>query len=427
MQALIAVGESQMLEFKRAGSTHLAREICAFANSLGGRVLIGVDDSGMLHPLNKPNTLRSQVQSIARNLDPPIMVDCTEVEGILVVTVPESRHKPHSSSGKFYLREGASCQQMNRDEIREFFYREGLIYFEEKINDRYRWPEDFQKEAFDTFLKESRITPVFPAEVILQNLGLLKQDKMSYAGSLLFSKQGSLFVPGASINCCLFQGTTTTRVLDQKIYDADLLTNYRSTVNYLLAHLNTAYEIGVDRKEQLEIPEGAMREALINAMAHRDYRKPGDLQLHIFQNRVEIINPGGLVGGMTIEKLGTVSLPRNPLLFGMMHRMGLVEKIGSGMKRIADMCREQEISEPEIQADYDWFRIIFSRKSTGSGKTGTLILERLSSMPSMTIPELAAALNLSTRTIEKQIAKLKESGNLIRVGSRKDGHWEVKE
>jgi hypothetical protein len=112
-----------------------------------------------------------------------------------------------------------------------------------------------------------------------------------------------------------------------------------------------------------------MREALINAMAHRDYRKPGDLQVHIFQDRVEIINPGGLVGGMTIEKLGTVSLPRNPLLFGMMHRMGLVDQksIGSGKS---------------------------------SGKTDVLILERLSSMPSTTIPELATALDLSTRAID---------------------------
>ncbi len=108
LQALIAVGEGQMLEFKRSGSTHLGREICAFANSLGGRILIGVDDSGMLHPLNKPNTLRSQVQSIARNLDPPIMVDCMEVEGILVVTVPESRHKPPQLVGKVLSARG--CQ-----------------------------------------------------------------------------------------------------------------------------------------------------------------------------------------------------------------------------------------------------------------------------------------------------------------------------
>lgn len=369
------MGEGQKLEFKRSGPSHLGREICAFADSIGGRILIGVDDSGNLHPLRQLNALRSEVQSIARNLEPPLMVGCEEVAGVLVVTVPESRHRPHSTAGKFYLREGASCQQMNRDEIREFFFREGLIYFDEKTNDRFRWPEDIHAEAFAAFLELSRITPALSADGILRNLGLLKQDGMSYAGSLLFSRQGSLFVPGAAINCCLFQGSTTSRVLDQKVFDADLLSNYLSAIRYLLAHLDTAYEIGVERKERLEIPEGALREALLNAMAHRDYRKPGDLQVHVFQDRVEIINPGGLVGGMTLAKLGSVSLPRNPLLFGMMHRMGLVEKIGSGLTRIADMCRDQETAVPEIQADQDWFRITFPRKGTGPADASGKCLE----------------------------------------------------
>jgi len=99
LQDLIAVGEGQKLEFKRSGTSHLGREICAFANSIGGRILIGVDDSGNLHPLRQLNALRSEVQTIARNLEPPLMVECEEVAGVLVVTVPESRHRPHSTAG----------------------------------------------------------------------------------------------------------------------------------------------------------------------------------------------------------------------------------------------------------------------------------------------------------------------------------------
>lgn len=168
----------------------------------------------------------------------------------------------------------------------------------------------------------------------------------------------SLVVQGSSVNCCLFQGRTTTRILDQKVYDADFLSNYQAAVNYLLAHLNTAYEIGFERKERLELPEGALREALLNAMGHRDYRKPGDLQVHIFQDRVEFVNPGGLVGGLTLETLGTRSIPRNPLLFGMMHRMNLVEKVGSGLLRIRQMCEAYPCPPPGIEADSDWYRII---------------------------------------------------------------------
>jgi ATP-dependent DNA helicase RecG len=184
---------------------------------------------------------------------------------------------------------------------------------------------------------------------------------MTNAGCLLLCSTSSLVVPGSAVNCCLFQGKTTTRILDQKVYDADFLSNYQAAVNYLLAHLNTAYEIGFERKERLELPEGALREALLNAMGHRDYRKPGDLQVHIFQDRVEIVNPGGLVGGLTMETLGTRSIPRNPLLFGLMHRMNLVEKVGSGLLRIRQMCEAYPCPAPHIEADNDWYRIIFSR------------------------------------------------------------------
>ncbi len=361
LQALIATGEGQLLEFKRSGTAHLGREICAFANSLGGRILIGVDNDGKSHPVLPNNNLLSEVQSIARNLEPPLMVECEEVASVLIVSVPASRFKPHSTAGRFYLREGATCQQMNRDEIREFFYREGLIYFDEKTNDRFNWPSDLNLAAYKEMVRVCSITPALDRERLLENLGLLKQRRMTYAGSLLLCSTSSLVVPGSAVNCCLFQGKTTTRILDQKVYDADFLSNYKATVNYLLAHLNTAYEIGFERKERLELPEGALREALLNAMGHRDYRRPGDLQVHIFQDRVEIVNPGGLVGGLTLETLGTRSIPRNPLLFGMMHRMNLVEKVGSGLLRIRQMCEASLCPPPRIEADADWYRIIFSR------------------------------------------------------------------
>ena len=361
LQDLIAAGEGQLLEFKRSGTAHLGREICAFANSLGGRILIGVDNDGKIHPVLPNNNLRSEVQSIARNLEPPLMVECEEVAGVLIVSVPASRFKPHSTAGRFYLREGATCQQMNRDEIREFFYREGLVYFDEKINVRFTWPTDLNRAAYDELIRVCGITPALDPERLLENLGLLKQRRMTYAGSLLLCSTSSLVVPGSAVNCCLFQGKTTTRILDQKVYDVNFLSNYQAAVNYLLAHLNTAYEIGFERKERLELPEGALREALLNAMGHRDYRRPGDLQVHIFQDRVEIVNPGGLVGGLTLETLGTRSIPRNPVLFGMMHRMNLVEKVGSGLLRIRQMCEAYPCPPPRIEADTDWYRMIFSR------------------------------------------------------------------
>ena len=131
LSSLIALGEGFTTEFKRSGSSNIGREICAFANATGGVILIGVTDAGEISGANNHNRLKSEVQSIARSAEPPIAIDVESVNNVLCVTVPEQHSKPYSFGGKFFIREGASPQQMARDEIREFFFKEGLIHFDE--------------------------------------------------------------------------------------------------------------------------------------------------------------------------------------------------------------------------------------------------------------------------------------------------------
>ncbi len=108
-------------------------------------------------------------------------------------------------------------------------------------------------------------------------------------------------------------------------------------MTYLQSHLNTEFIIrGGPREEVLELPEEALREAVIKALAHRDYRSTAHVQINICQDRVEFVNGGGLVSGLNEEDLGTVSLPRNPMLFSLLHRMQLVEYIGTGFRRIRE-------------------------------------------------------------------------------------------
>ncbi|MCK5660106.1 MAG: putative DNA binding domain-containing protein, partial [Methanosarcinales archaeon] len=120
LSSLIALGEGFTTEFKRSGSSNIGREICAFANATGGVILIGVTDASEISGANNHNRLKSEVQSIARSAEPPIAIDVESVNNVLCVTVPEQHSKPYSFGGKFFIREGASSQQMARDEIREF-------------------------------------------------------------------------------------------------------------------------------------------------------------------------------------------------------------------------------------------------------------------------------------------------------------------
>ncbi len=111
LQRLLRLGEGYALEFKRSPA-HLGREICAFANAAGGRILVGVDDQGRVVGVSKPNRTKSEIQSIARNIDPPLSLTIELVDKVLVVTVPSGPNKPYAARGLFYLREAASSQRM---------------------------------------------------------------------------------------------------------------------------------------------------------------------------------------------------------------------------------------------------------------------------------------------------------------------------
>lgn len=211
--------------------------------------------------------------------------------------------------------------------------------------------------------------------------------------------------------------------------------------------LNTEYIIkGGPRQEVLEIPEDALREAILNAIVHRDYFVRGaNIQINIFSDRVEIISPGGLVKGITLKDLGSKSLSRNNLLFGLMQRMDLIEKSGTGFLRIKKALKKYKLDKPIIETDKNWFTLIFKRpdlqkmtirerlegseKSSeiGSEKSSEKILKLIKENNKISAREIAQSLGITSRAVEKQIASLKITKKLGRIGSAKGGYWEVLE
>jgi ATP-dependent DNA helicase RecG len=157
-------------------------------------------------------------------------------------------------------------------------------------------------------------------------------------------------------------GTTKVKILDSKLLAYDPYRNHQEAVAYILSKINTEFIIKAPtREERPELPEEALREAVANAIAHRNYRSNANIQICIYHDRVEIVNPGGLAPSMKPEELGTKSIPRNPLLFGILHRMEIVENIGSGIKRMRRICKEYAVEEPRFETDENWFTITFPR------------------------------------------------------------------
>ena len=442
LDKLIRLGEGFGCEFKSSPS-HLGREICAFANAAGGRILVGVDDQGQKIGLQNRNRKKSQIQTAARNIDPPLVVDIEEVEEILIVTVPSGPNKPYCANGIFYMREVANTQQMKREEIRNFFFKEGLILFDEQPCPGFDIRRDLDPKKYSAFVRMAGIPATMRRMDVLRNLLILKEDGITNAGALLFSKHVPRFFLQASLTCAVFQGTTKVKILDQATFQGNIVENYNNGISYLLSHLNTEYIIkGGPRREVLELPEEALRESLINALVHRDYRSTAYIQIHIFYDRLEIVNPGGLVPGVTLKELGRISRPRNPLLFALLHRMELVEHIGSGIKRIRESMRDYRLSPPKIAAGGDWFSITFKRKpqhesivedgvtpsregvNEGVSEGVKQLYKFIRHNPGKRTPELSLELDVPIKTLERWLQQLRELGEVEFRGSpRKGGYW----
>jgi len=180
---LLALGEGFTTEFKRAGTSSVGREICAFANATGGVILIGVTAAGEVVEVGNHNRLKSEAQSTARSAEPPIAIDVESIGEVLCITVPEQHSKPYPFGGKFFIREGATSQQMARDEIREFFFKEGLIHFDETPCADYNLKRDLTPDIWKRFASRAQIPPDMDAVTTLHNLHLLKESKMSHAGA----------------------------------------------------------------------------------------------------------------------------------------------------------------------------------------------------------------------------------------------------
>lgn len=462
LDLILSQPEGQFIEFKSSVSASLNREIVAFANSGGGHIIVGIDNNGKIVGISDINNQISRLESIARNCDPPVPLRISshtrDGKEILVVEVPDGEDKPYSCSLGFYLRSGASTQKMTRNEIVEFLYSVGQVRWDEKACRDFRYPDDFDENAFRYFLDNAKITSVgMSTEDLLINIGVAEHpgERLIFnnTGVLFFAKEPIRFLRHAIVDCMLLAGTEKVDILDRKELKGNLMENVKQAMIFLKMHLPLRYEIeGLKRKEFLEIPEEALREAILNAVMHRDYHfDTAWITVEIYRDRVEISDPGGLPPGMRPEDLGKKSVHRNKMIADLFHRMGEVEKAGSGINRIRDLLATSGLSDPRFEFT-SFFTIILDRKpqvtteladrevllrrayegvneGVGEGVNEGVKL-RLSKelvkiyvRKAITRRDIEQLFNVSTATAERDIAMLKEADLIKFEGAPKTGKY----
>ncbi len=445
IKSILKSGEGYNAEFKiRVPSKvrELAGEICAFANAAGGVVLLGISDDNKIVGIEIDNRKRSSIQDAINQISP--LISCpfyfVEVNGkqIGVIEVPSGNHRPYALSGAIYVRQGSNSQKVTSiEKMRDFFQESNRIFFDEVGCKNFTYKKDLDKNLFKEFRAIAGFSSTTSNLQIIKNLKLLNEDGHFKNGSVLFfGKKPDLFFDNADIRCVAFEGTDKFQIIDDKVWGGALIHQYEQAMQWLKSKLDVRYEIegGGPRIEKMEIPEVALKEAIINALAHRDYYDKGSrIMVELFTDRLEITNPGGLISTISPKEFGIKSHSRNLLLFGLFQRINMVEQVGSGINRIKISLKEAKLPKPIFRTK-GLFTIVLSRPKNRAliraviraGIGNKEIINGILSNNKITISELAELTKASTRYVSKIIADLREVGVLERVGGTR-GHWKFKE
>lgn len=442
IESIVQSGEGYNAEFKvRVPNKvkELSEEICAFANAAGGVLLLGVDDNNIIKGITIDNSKKSAIQNSLNEITPHLHTEIYKVEigkeSVWAIEVSSGTQKPYVLSGAIYVRQGPNTQKLTSvEQMRDFFQQSDRIYFDEAPCSGFNLASDRDELYFGEFRIEAGLSKAVSKEQIINNLKLTLTDgTLKNGGALFFGKEPEKFIDKAVIRCIAFEGVTKTQIIDDKFFGGHLMNQYQQSMQWLKSKLDVRYEIegSGPRKEIWEIPETAFKEAIINALAHRDYYDKGArITIELFKDRVEISNPGGLTSAIKASEFGTKSHSRNPLLFGLFVRIDMVEQVGSGIGRIKDAVKNARLPEPVFKTE-GIFTVVFlrenSEKAVGNTKekTSEKIIRLITENPKITTKELALEIGITEKGIEYQLNKLITTGIIQRKGSKKTGIWEV--
>ena len=358
--------ESQMTEFKPNWQDDYLKIICAFANMTGGTLIIGVDDKGSPVGVKNAKKLLEDLPNKIINklgITPSITTARKDKKDIIHIKVSPSS-VPISYDGRYYIRSGSTTQKLKGSKLMDFLLKKtGKTWDDISIEASFSdidvsVVEDFKNLAKNRIPAVSKMDSV---KKIFRNLDLIAEDEnLTNAGILLFGKEPQRFFISAKTRVGRFK--TSVDIIDTVIITGNLFRQVEVTVEAIKKHLSVRFEIkGIQRKDIWDYPIEAIREAVVNALIHKDYSSTAEIQIRIYDDKIWIWNPGTLPPQLTIDDLKKEhsSYPRNPLVANAFYLAGLIERWGSGTKRIVDLCKAQGLPEPEYKEEMGGFSVYF--------------------------------------------------------------------
>ncbi|NPA73218.1 MAG: ATP-dependent DNA helicase, partial [Epsilonproteobacteria bacterium] len=369
----IKKGENKKLELKETlpSSEKIAKTIIAFSNTAGGKLIVGVDDDKNIIGVDEDKIFEyeEKISSIISdmcypNILPEIYAQNIDGKVILVVEVFRGSLLPYylKSKGKLngtYIRVGSTNRLADERVITELQRQRLNKTYDEEENFEFSLDEFDLRVIYNEFKKIDKSCDYEK----LKNLKLIKElNGVNYPTNALAIIFGEFDNTG--VKCARFKGTTKEIFIDKKEYNGNLFENLDNTIKFLQNHLNLSAEVkGLQLKEELEIPLLALREALLNAIIHRDYVRNSDIKVAIYDDLVEIVSPGNFPNGLSLDDVmsGRSEL-RNKIVANLFRELKYIESWGSGIEKIANLCKESGVKF-ELKEEPSFVSIVFYRNA----------------------------------------------------------------
>jgi ATP-dependent DNA helicase RecG len=369
-QLLSSAEQEGQVAYKPEATTpaKLAETMVAFANAHGGFLVIGADPrSGEPQGLEDPDAAQDRTLKAALATDPPLIIPLpqnTEMDekSVLVVTIPPGLPHVYSYKGKYLVRDGDRNLPLAPRHLRRLMMERGAVSFEAMVPDGARL-DDIAWERVGQYLSNLDGLPATNREEALLQRGCLSRSddllRPTYAGLLLFGREPQRWVPTSRLLAVRYPGRTMDDSFVREEILGTLPEQIRRAEAFVVGNMRRGVRLrALERAEETEYPVGVVREAIVNAIAHRSYQVRGnEIRVLMFSDRIEFYSPGRLPGHVTVENLVDERFSRNECIVQVLSDMGFIERLGYGIDRMIHHMAEAKLPPPRFKETAAGFQV----------------------------------------------------------------------
>ena len=467
----ILKGESEKIEFKENAKTNTyIKTVVAFANGNGGKIVFGVKDNKEIVGVeNEFEVMDGIINAISDSCYPMIVPDISlhtlENKTVILVEIEGGKKKPYYLKSKgvqkgTYIRSGATTRIIEEDYVLKELVLEGENkYFDqqvchgESVNDEEieKFCEWLEKLARKNSQNDTEIRKITRNTLLSWKVLEEKNGRIFPTNAYILLSGKENWEVSRKIQCGVFKGETRSIFVDKKEFEGSIIMQLEKAYQYVLEKINLGSDIvGIYRVDKYEIPPKSIREVIANAVIHRSYLEPNDIQIALYDNRLEITSPGMLLSGVNVKRMKEgYSKLRNRAIASVFAYVNIIEKWGSGIPRIMNEIREYGLQEPEFIIFENDFRVNIYRKNYNTTQstqgstqdiskkekldvknlteTDKTIINTIINNPEMSQKQIADNLNWTVNKVKYYMKKFKQKNILKYEGTSQNGKWQIQE